>query len=66
MYLTTLTDDELLRYAGTLQLTPLETELVSRMTGLEQEVIDVEAESDKLKVDLANSEDELDALKALA
>lgn len=43
MYLPTLTDDELLHYADTQQLTPLETELVRRFQEFKESVGDENA-----------------------
>ena len=48
MYLPTLTDDELLHYAGTLTLTPLETELVRRFQEFKDETGDTAAECERL------------------
>jgi predicted nucleic acid-binding Zn-ribbon protein len=70
MYLRTLTDDELLRYASNLELTPLEAEFVRRMTDLEDEVIenektveDLEAEVGKLDDELATAHEKIEALE---
>lgn len=49
MYLPSLTDDELLTYAGTLQLTPLEAELVKRFEAFHEESGDKDAEIKYLK-----------------
>jgi len=73
MYLPTLTNDELLRYADTLTLTPLEAELVSRLAAevertnteiadLEQGVKkNLEEEVEKLNEQIASLEDDLSA-----
>lgn len=63
MYLSALTDDELLRLTGTQELTPLEKELVKRFEAFREEAGDKDAEIDKLKVDLADAQDEIEALK---
>lgn len=66
MYFPSLTDDELLRYAGTQELTSLEKELADRFESLREVSAGRNAALEHANVEVQALREEIESLKALA